>query len=93
MKLAWTQAIIDTIHNGELAKCEYENFGVFNISIPKVVTGMPAEILNPVNLWKDKAAYKATLEKLAQKFSNNLVAYANACMPGTIATGPKLPSA
>ena len=93
MKLAWTRAIIDAIHNGELAKCEYENFGVFNVSIPKAVTGVPAEILNPVNSWKDKAAYKATLEKLAQKFINNFAAYADGCTPGTIAAGPKLPSA
>lgn len=90
MKLSWTRAIIDAIHSGELANAEYEQFGVFNLSIPKSVTNVPSEILNPVNTWKDKAAYKATLEKLAQKFVANFSSYADGCTPETVAAGPKL---
>lgn len=90
MKLSWTRAIIDAIHNGELADAEHEHFAVFNLSIPKSVTNVPSEILNPVNTWKNKDAYKSTLEKLAYKFISNFSAYADGCPPETIAAGPKL---
>jgi phosphoenolpyruvate carboxykinase (ATP) len=41
MSLKYTRSIIDAIHSGELANGEYENFSVFNFSVPKRCTGVP----------------------------------------------------
>ena len=43
------------------------------MSCPEV----PAEILNPRNTWKDKAAYDAKAADLASKFVKNFEQYAS----------------
>ena len=44
---------------------------VFNLKMPKSCAGVPAEILNPRNTWKDKAAYDAAAAKLCDMFRKN----------------------
>ena len=39
--------------------------------MPKSCPGVDAEILNPRNLWEDKAAYDAQAKVLAKKFADN----------------------
>ncbi|KAG5459156.1 MAG: ATP-utilizing phosphoenolpyruvate carboxykinase [Olpidium bornovanus] len=55
ISLKHTRAIIDAIHNGELKKAEFENYPVFNLPIPKRLTGVPSEVrliaLAPVRRW------------------------------------------
>lgn len=52
MSLKYTRGIIDLIHNGELKDAEFENFPIFNFSIPKNAKNIPSQILNPRNTWK-----------------------------------------
>jgi phosphoenolpyruvate carboxykinase (ATP) len=58
MSLKITRRIIDNIHSGELSKAEYETIPGFGLKIPKTCTGVDAKILNPINTWKDKNAFK-----------------------------------
>ncbi|GBG84500.1 hypothetical protein CBR_g38782 [Chara braunii] len=71
MKLSHTRAIIDAIHDGSLKDVACTTIPIFNLQAPVACKGVPPEILNPVNQWKDKDAYHATLKKLGQLFSNN----------------------
>ncbi|XP_002528904.2 phosphoenolpyruvate carboxykinase (ATP) 1 [Ricinus communis] len=71
IKLAYTRKIIDAIHSGSLLKAKYKKTGVFGFEIPIEVEGVPSEILDPVNTWSDKKAYKDTLLKLAGLFNTN----------------------
>eukprot|EP00121_Abeoforma_whisleri_P013116 Awhi_evm1s12105 len=89
MKLAWSRAIIDAIHNGELANATYENFDTFNLSVPTSVTGVPTQVLNPVNSWEDKVEFKSTVTNLANLFVSNFHNYEDAAGPITSA-GPSL---
>ena len=57
---------------GELNDVEYELDPIFNVNIPKSCPNVPAEILNPRNVWKDHAAYEQSAKNLAAKFSENL---------------------
>lgn len=66
--LKYTRAIVDAIHNGELAKAKFENFPIFNLAIPTAVTGVPSEILDPVKVWPSKDAFQVEVEKLAGMF-------------------------
>ncbi|KAK4635776.1 Phosphoenolpyruvate carboxykinase (ATP) [Fulvia fulva] len=43
--LKYTRAILDSIHSGELAKAEFENYEVFNLQVPKTCKDATPEVL------------------------------------------------
>ncbi|KAJ8748051.1 hypothetical protein K2173_012874 [Erythroxylum novogranatense] len=77
IKLAYTRIIIDAIHSGNLLKANYKKTEVFGFEIPIEIEGVPSEILDPVNTWLDKMAYKNTLSKLAGLFKKNFEVFTN----------------
>ena len=77
MKLSYTRKMIDAIHEGKLDNAEYRKFDTFNLSVPKSVPGVPDNILWPEDVWEDKAAFRVSLNKLAKKFKENFVKYAD----------------
>ncbi|XP_042374766.1 phosphoenolpyruvate carboxykinase (ATP) 1-like isoform X2 [Zingiber officinale] len=77
LKLGYTRKIIDAIHSGSLLNAEYKKTEVFGLQIPTQVEGVPSEILDPVNTWADKEAYKETLLKLAGLFRQNFEVFAD----------------
>lgn len=87
--MKYSRAIIDAINNGELERGELENYPIFNFQIPKGVTGVPSDILDPSKSWKDKAGFKATIEELAEKFSKNFEKYAGKVSSDVANAGPK----
>jgi len=70
-----TKQIVKMIHNGELANQEFEAFNTFNLLIPKNIEGVDSNILNPINSWNDKNAYKKQLNELANLFIENSKKY------------------
>lgn len=88
--LKYTRAILDAIHNGSLAKAEYETFapGIFDLRIPKSVENVPEDILNPVRAWPDQGAFVAELKKLAGMFSDAFVKYEKDVKPEVLRAGP-----
>ncbi|KAF1861569.1 hypothetical protein Lal_00025939 [Lupinus albus] len=71
IKLPYTRKIIDAIHSGSLLNANYKKTEIFGLEIPTEVEGVPSDILEPVNMWLDKKAYKETLLKLAGLFKKN----------------------
>ena len=69
------QNIVEEIHNGNLKNEEFEDFGVFNLKIPKKVNGVDSRILNPENCWDNNKEYKTMLKKLALLFLENADKY------------------
>ena len=88
--LKYTRAILDAIHSGELAKVEYENYGIFNLQVPKTCPGVPEELLNPAKSWTGKADFTNEVTKLAQLFNENFKKYADQATPAVIAAGPQV---
>ncbi|KAJ1546163.1 Protein kinase C-like 1 [Nowakowskiella sp. JEL0078] len=89
--LKYSRAIIDAIHDGSLAKTEYETYPIFGLQIPKSVKGVPSNILNPSSTWTgDAALYDATLHKLANLFKENYSKYDDGSRPEIAAAGPKI---
>ena len=70
-KLAYTRAFVTAILDGSLAKAEYQTDPVFGLHLPKAVPGVPSEVLQPRNTWKDGAAYDTQATKLAKLFRDN----------------------
>ncbi|MDI3305756.1 MAG: phosphoenolpyruvate carboxykinase (ATP), partial [Acetobacteraceae bacterium] len=50
----------------------------FGLMIPKALSGVPAEVLNPRETWADKAAYDRTAKELVARFEKNFETFAGA---------------
>ncbi|KAJ1566120.1 Protein kinase C-like 1 [Cladochytrium tenue] len=91
ISLRYSRAIIDAIHSGELATAEYDTYPVFGLQIPRAVSGVPPEVLNPAKAWLGSAdSFDATLRKLAGLFNDNFKAYADKASDEVLAAGPSL---
>ena len=66
-----TRAIVDAILSGDIEKAGFEKMPVFNVDIPTALPGVDSQILNPRRQWADKAAYDATVKKLAGMFGKH----------------------
>ena len=71
MKLAFTRAIIDAIHAGQLKDVPTNIDPIFGLHVVTSCPNVPAEILNPRQTWSDPAAYDVTAKKLASLFAEN----------------------
>ncbi len=71
MKLAHTRAMVADLLEGDLANAQYETDPIFGLQVPKAITNVPADVLNPRNTWPDKAAYDEQAKKLAGMFREN----------------------
>ena len=90
IKLAYTRAIIDAIHSGQLAKAPTTTEPVFGLAIPTSCPGVPSEILNPEEHLDQTAALRRDGPAPGQAVPHQLRAI---CRPGDAevqAAGPKL---
>ena len=86
-KLAYTRAMVHAILDGKIAKAAFTPDPVFGLPIPTSVPGVPDEVLNPRNTWKDKDAYDAKAKDLAKRFRDNDAKFE---MPDSVrSAGPK----
>lgn len=76
IRLSYTRAMITAALEGKLRDVEYHQLNVFGLNIPTQVPGVPAEILNPKDTWKDKAGYDAKANELARAFNENFKKFA-----------------
>ncbi len=90
MKLKYTRAIIDAIHDGSLLKVPVEVDPIFGLAVPTTCNGVPDELLVPRNTWADKAAYDETARKLAQLFNDNFEQFKEGSSDAIINAGPKV---
>ncbi len=90
IKLKYTRAIIDAIHNGTLSHSEMVKDEVFGLEIPLHCAGVPDEIMVPRNSWKDKPAYDKTAAKLAGMFKANFGQFEAGCDIEIVNAGPKV---
>jgi phosphoenolpyruvate carboxykinase (ATP) len=93
IKLKYTRALITAALNGSLNKAQYETLPVFNLQLPTSCPDVPAEILNPVNTWKDKNGFNETLNKLAAQFLKNFEQYAAGTGKDILEAAPKVAAA
>lgn len=90
MKLNYTRAMITAALEGKLEGMDYSTDPVFGVSIPAECPGVPAELLNPVNTWADKTAFREKARYLASLFTRNFEKYADGVSEEVLAAAPKL---
>ena len=76
MKLAYTRAIVDAIHAGQLQGAPTVTDPIFGLQVitacrPTSRPNVPSEVLNPRLTWLDPVAYDVTAQKLAGLFAEN----------------------
>ena len=89
MSIKHTRAIIDAIHNGQLADGPVVVDPIFGLEVPTKCDGVPEEALIPKNTWKNKGAYEPMAKKLANLFHENFKKYADVASKEIRDAGPK----
>lgn len=88
IKLQYTRAIIDAIHNGELIHAPTVHEPVFGLAIPTRCPGLPDHLLFPEKAWSDPDAYQKAAQRLALLFADNFAQYINKCSSKIQSGGP-----
>ncbi len=70
MSIAHTRAMVNAAIEGRI-EADFEKEPFFGLLLPKRVPEVPSEVLNPRNMWSDKAAYDEQARKLSQLFFDN----------------------
>ncbi len=68
ISLKHTRALLNSALDGSLNNVQFEVEPFFGLSIPTACEGVPSEILNPKNSWKNKDAYDTKAKDLASRF-------------------------
>jgi len=70
MDIMLTRAMVDAAISGKLLNVKTKADPYFKVLVPQTCPGVKdSSILNPRNTWKNKKAYAARAEKLAQEFA------------------------
>jgi phosphoenolpyruvate carboxykinase (ATP) len=88
MKLAYTRAIIDAIHDGSLAQQATNRHPVFGVEMPQACAGLPTEVLDPRTTWASGDDYDQTAQRLAVLFQENFKKFEQGASSEIRAAGP-----
>lgn len=88
MKLKYTRAMIEAALEGNLEKVSYTKHPIFGLQMPDECANVPSEVLNPRKTWKDKEAYDAKAQKLANSFKTNFSKFAENANKEILSGGP-----
>jgi phosphoenolpyruvate carboxykinase (ATP) len=88
MKLPHTRATVHAVLSGELRGVPSVTDPIFGLAMPTKCGGVPDEVLNPRNTWKDAAKYDEQAKKLAKMFRDNFTKFGSVD-PAIAAAGPK----
>lgn len=89
IKLSYTRAMITAALTGNLEKASFEAHPVFGLQMPTACEGVPTELLNPKNTWKDGNAYDKKAKDLAERFIKNFDQFKEFANTEILAAAPK----
>jgi phosphoenolpyruvate carboxykinase (ATP) len=89
IKLRYTRAIIDAIHDGALANLTTAQDDSFQLQIPTSCPDVPAELLHPRATWADTQSYDRMARQLAVLFRDNFAKYADQVTDEVRQAGPR----
>ena len=89
IKLKYTRAMIDAIHNGSFNTVNYVEDEEFGFQVPEECPNVPANVLLPRNTWADKNLYDETKKKLITLFTENFKQFETNVNSAILNAGPK----
>jgi len=90
IKLAYTRALIDAIHDGVLSSVPAMEDPRWNLQIPISCPGVPRDLLQPRDTWADPQAYDRAANQLAAQFRDNFAQYAGQVPDQVRQAGPRV---
>lgn len=90
IRLPYTRSMVRAALTGQLDSVDFQTEGFFGLSIPRTCPGVPPEILNPINTWQDKEAYRQQANTLIGRFNQNFEQFKADVSPAVLAAGPSV---
>jgi phosphoenolpyruvate carboxykinase (ATP) len=75
MPIKVTRTLLTAALDGSLRNVEFRTDKYFGFEVPTALPGVPSEILDPVNTWKDKAEFDKTARALVGMFQKNFAKF------------------
>src|SRR3954454_24624948 len=75
MPIKVTRALLTAALDGSLRNAGFRTDKYFGFAVPTALPGVPSEILDPVNTWKDKAEFDKTARALVGMFQKNFAKF------------------
>jgi len=75
MKIGYTRGLLNAALNGNLENAQFATDPYFGLAYPTTCGDIPAEVLNPRDSWKDKAAYDKAAANLTGLFEKNFTKF------------------
>lgn len=93
MPIADTRRLLAAALSGEIDGVEMKHDPYFKLDIPQTVSGVDSQLLNPREMWADKAAYDRQATKLLKMFEENFRRFENDVDEDVRSAAPSLPQA
>jgi phosphoenolpyruvate carboxykinase (ATP) len=90
MDIHHTRALLRAALNGELDGVPTTEDPIFRIQVPQHCTGVPDEVLQPINTWADKETYRAKALELSHAFHENFKQFEDYAAEEVKAAAPRL---
>jgi phosphoenolpyruvate carboxykinase (ATP) len=78
ISIAHTRALVHAALDRVLERVPMRPDPAFGLLVPEACPGVPKEVLQPRNAWRDKRAYDETAAEVARRFEANFVQFAGA---------------
>ena len=75
MPIKVTRALLTAALDGSLRNVEFRTDKYFGFAVPTALPGVPKDILNPVDTWKDKDEFDKTARALVGMFQKNFAKF------------------
>ncbi len=88
MSIKVTRALLSAVLDGSLADVKMVTDPTFGFLVPQSAPGVPDNVLNPRQTWKDPKAFDAQAKKLAEMFQKNFEQFAKDTPAEVVSAGP-----
>lgn len=89
IKLPYSRAMIKSVLDGCIQASGFKKDSTFGLDIPIHVSGVPDELLDPINSWKDKDLYKKVAGELISKMRERMQVFSSELPENIMRSGPK----
>ena len=93
MPIKVTRALLTAALDGSLRDVKFRTDPYFGFAVPTALPGVPSEILDPVNTWKDKAEFAKTAQSLVGMFQKNFAKFEKLVDADVLAAAPEVKQA
>jgi phosphoenolpyruvate carboxykinase (ATP) len=93
MPIKVTRALLTAALDGSLRTVKFRTDPYFGFAVPTALPGVPGDILDPVNTWKDKAEFDRTARGLVGMFQKNFAKFETQVDADVLAAAPDVKQA